>query len=323
MSRNSGAAHPIRSYNSNYQTRKLDPRRRDGVLPYRTPYQDDYMEALPGNPNLGVRANTVAYTSDQVHQVHQNADFLLQNAIEDSKKFAKKKISDDFDTLYQYVDLRLSNANSFSNSGSAKHFIYNIGNLSRGNGLRENYSSVNKIKSGKLRIHNDAFPDFSYSDELFISIRETTNSYANSNTDRIRRYNFRLIREAAYSQGDWNVYIPDERFFQLLTWSDFTQITVTISNISGEIVFPSPIVDAQIIAGPVTTIIGEHNLVNGDLIYFDQLSGLFPVTIIDSATFTIPFNVGNNYSEYKVFKFDFTYNLILSNIKQDGVGFNC
>ena len=321
---NMGVRHPTRDTNTRYRN-PLNHENPLGRTPYDEQLEDYDKEAMAGNPNLGGRGVQQSYNSSNVYfdkdHVSQNvSDKIYSDAVCDSYNFANKRIMKDYTPIKNYLDLNLSNSNE--NNDLTRH-IYYINDLTPFTNQLD-FDAIFRLQSGYLRIHIDAFPEYNYSDELFINIKETTTNYGNGKLSGLSGYNFRLIQDSTLSNNGWITYKPDEYIFNLMTWQGLQTLTLVISNRSGPIKFEYPIKDAICSPGILITTITtttNHNLVNGDQVYFTEINGLYPVTVIDNLTFTVPVSI--NCKKFIIYKLNFSYNIIFDNIKQNAMGAKC
>lgn len=327
-----GIRNPTNPYNSGMRrnpitapnNRRMRSRTNElGYNPLPNQYSDDRGDASDGNYNMYGKDANYAYTSHQIFhdddEVSLNTqDKIYADAVCDSYKYINNRTVKQFDTLYHYVSLQFINACEPRNH-EIMYYMDDLANCTQEVG----YESAKLIKSGYLRIHQDAFPEFMYSDELFINIKETTNNVASGCKTKLHEYNFRLIQDATLSNNNWIVYRPDNDCFNLGTWQNLNTITLTILNNTGPILFEYPeiIPDSIVVGTNITTFTGTHNLNDGDEIIFPCRTGYYPVTVIDDETFTVPIEISTK--KYIVSKLNFSYNLMFNNIKYDRLDTKC
>jgi hypothetical protein len=260
-------------------------------------------------------------------------ELIYDYGVSDSMPTRMYKTITPFKPFKVYLDFSHCNA-SYSDDGNYKYDFSRSALRSSNSDKTIVTSNVIKMKAGFLKMPSyltnpSLFYDMS---ELFVDFTNLTPSYANGTS----RYHFKYYPSQTLSIADptKNVYEPhiDKYNFTLPQITD--EFVVQIRDKAGAIVIPPPLGTGIISSGNPTVITSaNHGLfagiyitnikfTNGNLVP-QILSRIYPITIIDANTFSIPINtttltyINNVLISFIIDNFNFEFNIKAVNINWD------
>lgn len=252
------------------------------------------------------------------------------NIHKESHDFLKAKSIKPYSKFHHRVDLQLTNSDIGcpNNNGTYRYDPCQL-NPKEGN----DFNATVELISGSLRIPIRAFPENTNFSELSVVICESFIGYMGRDE---KKYQFKMFPDFNKSNltspllDQYIVFEPEHPCIPYVRWSNMSDITLEICGTSGKIVFRNPtFCNASVVVGVglTTFTFVNHGLVDNpfpDRIRFKKCTGFtgsYPITVIDDDTFTIPIELhGFQEIDFIVDSLNFTYNVIIYTLKQDGYG---
>lgn len=225
----------------------------------------------------------------------------------DSKKYIEKHRIHEFDEINFNLSIRLSDIDASCQKITKIPFDIFSG---RGNSKKDYLSTTSKIFVGSLSINSSVLENIDPR-SLFISFSSVRNTVLG------RDYHFKLVPDSGSTVFENNIiYKPDFDDFKPYTWIKFTEGTLTISDMCGEICFDNPCRNGMTSDG--TTITTTTELEVGDLICVKCATNVRAmVTTVGDGFIIIDANIPIGNVDFVVLKWDFDLSIRAVGVVQD------
>jgi Fe-S cluster assembly iron-binding protein IscA len=272
--------------------------------------------------------------ADKIPRTPIHTDEILRTqALNDADPVRMYKTMNAFKPFSIYLDFSHCNASDNNEDGIYKYNFSKSSLRSNNSDKFVTTSSALKMKGGFLKMPSYLLdPSLNYDmSEIFINFMNIPPSFNNG----IDRYHFKMLPTQVLTVSDpaKTTYAPEFNKFDFTLPQLLDEYLLELRDKAGRILVPFPIVSGIMTIGNPTIITGVHGAQTGFLVYKikfrngsitpDSLGRIYPITVLDPTTFTIPVDtssltyLNNESMTYLIDNFNFEFNLKVLNINWD------